>query len=195
MQEVSTLQAAAAGAMKLSTVWISSERASSGMCQMPSWWAIRLRNFCSRLNGLPLRQGTVRRVGGRRPRGRATGWSCTGGPSRKRQKPELSSAMTSAMRGSRALGPGRCRRGLAAQTHLPVEVPLGGAPESSRCEPKSYRHADASLRSGWRASTLAGHVVAVGYDAGSGSAHDAATRDGAQRCASGGGREVRVCVT
>lgn len=45
MREASATQVAAAGAMKPSTVWMSSRRASSGRCQMPSWWAMRLRNL------------------------------------------------------------------------------------------------------------------------------------------------------
>ncbi len=48
MREASATHVAAAGAMKPSTVWMSSRCASRDRCQIPSWWAMRLRNLCSR---------------------------------------------------------------------------------------------------------------------------------------------------
>lgn len=71
MREVSAAQVVAAGAMKPSTIWMSSRRASSGRCQMPSWWVMRLRHdqdlplaalalMCQAPTWSPVSEGTVR---------------------------------------------------------------------------------------------------------------------------------------
>lgn len=51
MREASATYVAAAGAMKPSTAWRLPWRASRRRCQITSWWAMRLRNWCIRLTG------------------------------------------------------------------------------------------------------------------------------------------------
>lgn len=72
---------------------MSSRRAASGRCTMPSWWAIRLRNWCSRSTG----SSTVFRAGlgacGKTPARSGHRVVLYWRASRKRQNPKLSSAM------------------------------------------------------------------------------------------------------